>query len=68
MVNNIGSCRDGAIRGLRQELENLKNRVGPTETVVKNLRFALANTKELEEFHTNGMAAFSPGIVAIKKY
>ncbi len=54
MVNNIRACKDGATHGLRQELENLKRDMGPTENMVKNLRFALADTQALNKFHRDG--------------
>ncbi len=59
MVNNIAACKDGAIRGLQQELRNLKDRMGPTEATVKNLKLALANTKALDSFHLKGMSIFN---------
>ena len=54
MVSNIASCKDATIQGLHQELDNVQRRIGPTEVMVQNLRYALANTKALEQFHTDG--------------
>ena len=54
MVNNIGSCGSGSVGGLRQEVENLKGRLGPTEEEVRTLRAALDDAQGLERFHREG--------------